>query len=324
MSSDPIKILSGLIWTLMALWGLTCTACAGQTPARCIVIDKGIHRLFLCRHGEIIKRIPVSLGIDSMSPKRHRGDGSTPEGYYYVTYKKAKSRFHKFLGISYPNEVDAWMGLRAGYISLGEFRSIVRAISAGSPPPDDTALGGGIGIHGGGIYRGKGRHRTRDWTEGCIAVEDHAMDIIYAFCRLGDPVVIFNSRHAFFDMVRPFGAPVSIDKALRPVHQKGVYISRFGLDTGLGQVFLRLEEKADYSRSIEIAVFEGTSGPPEYIVFDHNGDGKLECRDREIGSLDTATGIVRNPYTRLRLELTRALRRGRLLRYPEKCSLYRR
>ncbi|NIA08602.1 MAG: L,D-transpeptidase family protein [Nitrospiraceae bacterium] len=316
------KILSVLAAILIGLGFLTYTAYAGQTLARCIVIDKGIHRLFLCRHGKIIKRIPVSLGIDSMSPKRHREDGSTPEGSYYVTYKKAKSRFYKFLGISYPNEVDAWMGLRAGYISLGEFHSIVRAISAGSPPPDYTALGGGIGIHGGGIYRNNGRQRTRDWTEGCIAVDDHAMDIIYAFCRLGDPVVILNSRHPFFDMVHPFGIPISIDKTLHPGYQREKYISRFGLDTGLGQVFLRLKEGADYSRSIEITVFGDSSGPPDYIIFDHNGDGKLGSRDRQIGTLDTITGIVQDPYTRLRLELTRALRRGRLLTYPGKWSLY--
>ncbi len=322
MSSNPVKILGALAATLIGLGVLPYKAYAGQTFSRCIVVDKGIHRLFLCRHGKIIKRIPVSLGIDSMSPKRHRGDGSTPEGCYYVTYKKHKSKFYRFLGISYPNKVDAWLGLRAGYISPKEFRSIVSAISAGIPPPDYTALGGGIGIHGGGIYRDNGRRRTRDWTEGCIAVDDHAMDIIYSFCNLGDPVVILNSRHPFFDMVRPFGIPVSIDKTLHPGYQKGKYISRFGVVTGLGQVSLKLEEGADYSRSIEISVFEkGTPGPPGYIIFDHNGDGRLGPGDRQIGSLDSLIG-VQNPYNRLRLELTRALRRGCLLTYPEEWSLY--
>lgn len=322
MSSKPVKIFSALAVILIGLGSLAYTAYAGQTFSRCIVVDKGIHRLFLCRHGKIIKRIPVSLGIDSMSPKRHRGDGSTPEGRYYVTYKKYKSKFHRFLGISYPNEVDAWMGLRAGHVSPKEFRSIVSAISAGSPPPDYTSLGGGIGIHGGGIYRNNGRHRTRDWTEGCIAVDDHAMDVIYSFCRLGDPVIILNSRHPFFDMVRPFGIPVSIDKVLQPGYHKGKYISKFGLATGLGQAFLKLEEGTDYSRSIEISVFEdGTPRLPGYIIFDHNGDGKLGLGDRESGSLDPIIG-VQNSYTRLRLELTRALRRGCLLTYPGKWSLY--
>ena len=318
MSNSLFKLFTALVSLLAGLALLLGCAYAKEMSSKCVVIDKGIHRMFLYRDGKVIESYAVSLGIDSLSPKRRRGDKSTPEGCYYVTCKKSGSRFYKFLGLSYPNKVDAWLGLRKRLISSREYRSIVNAISAGGCPPARTSLGSGIGIHGGGVYRNNGKYMMKDWTKGCIAVNNQAMDIIYSFCDVGDMVIILNSKHQFFDMMRPFGNPLVIDQTSEPGRNGKKYVSELGLVTVFGQALLRLKEGTDYSKSMEILLFgHGTSRPPSYMVFDRNADGILGYGDKQTGSLGTAKE-KQTSYSRLLAELKKALIKGRLLACPEK------
>ena len=318
MNNNLFKIFTALISFLAGMALLLGCAYAKEMSSKYVVIDKGIHRMFLYRDGKVIESYAVSLGIDSVSPKRRRGDKSTPEGCYYVTCKKSDSKFYKFLGLSYPNKVDAWLGLRKRLIPSREYRSIANAVSAGGCPPADTSLGSGIGIHGGGVYRNSGKCMVRDWTKGCIAVNNQAMDVIYSFCNVGDMVIILNSKHQFFDMMRPFGNPLIIDQISEPGQKGKEYLSELWFVTVFGQALLRLREGNDYSRSIEILLFgKGTSRPPSYMVFDRNADGKLGFGDKQTGSLGTAKK-KQNSYNRLLAELKKALRKGRLLACPEK------
>ncbi len=318
MSDGLLKLFTALVSFLAGLALLLGYAYAKEMSSKCVVIDKGTHRMFLHRDGKVIESYAVSLGIDSVSPKRRRGDKSTPEGCYYVTCKKSDSKFYKFLGLSYPNKVDAWLGLRKRLIFSREYSSIANAISAGGCPPADTSLGSGIGIHGGGVYRNSGKCMVRDWTKGCIAVNNQAMDVIYSFCNVGDMVIILNSKHQFFDMMRPFGNPLVIDQTSESGRKGKKYLSELGLVTVFGQALLRLREGNDYSRSIEILLFgKGASRPPSYVVFDRNGDGILGYGDKQTGSFGTAKRM-KNPYSRLLAELKKALIKGRLLACPEK------
>lgn len=318
MSNSLFKLFTALASFLAGLALLLGWAYAREISSKCVVIDKGIHRMFLYGDGKVIESYAVSLGIDSVSPKRRRGDKSTPEGCYYVTCKKSESKFYKFLGLSYPNKVDAWLGLRKRLISSREYRLIVNAISSGVSPPACTSLGSDIGIHGGGVYCKNGKYLIRDWTEGCIAVNNHAMDVIYSFCDVGDRVIILNSKHQFFDMMRPFGTPLVIDQISEPGPRGGKYVSELRLVTVFGQALLRLREGNDYSRSIEILLFgNGTSGPPSYMVFDRNADGKLGFGDKQTGSLGTAKE-KQNSYSILLAELKKALIKGSLLACLEK------
>lgn len=318
MGEGLFKLFTAWALFLAGLALMPGCAYAKEVSSKCVVIDKGTHRLFLYRDGKVIESYPVSLGIDSVSPKRRRGDKSTPEGCYYVTCKKCRSKFYKFLGLSYPNKVDAWLGLRNRLVSTREYLSIANAISAGGSPPACTSLGGGIGIHGGGVYRNSGKCMVRDWTNGCIAVNNQAMDIIYSFCNVGDMVIILNSKHHFFDMMRPFGTILTIDKTSGQEEERQKYLSELEFVTVFGQVLLRLREGTDCSRSIEILLFgDGASRSPSYMVFDHNADGELGFRDKQTGSLGTAKR-KQDSYSRMLVELKNALRRGRLLVCPEK------
>ena len=49
--------------------------------------------------------------------------------------------------------------------------------------------GGDIMIHGRGPYGNK--QKNRDWTAGCIAVNDEEIEEIFAMVRPGVPVVIY-------------------------------------------------------------------------------------------------------------------------------------
>lgn len=149
---------------------------------RGVVIHKAERVLGLYRDGRLAATYPIALGHSPEGHKEREGDGRTPEGLYSICNRNPRSRFHLFLGLSYPNADDADAARRAGRISNAEHRQIVDAIEAGRQPPWDTPLGGEIGVHGAGT--------ASDWTLGCIALENEAVEQLWETLRLGDPVLI--------------------------------------------------------------------------------------------------------------------------------------
>lgn len=149
---------------------------------RVVVIHKAERALGLYVGGRLVEGYPIGLGGQPEGHKQERGDWRTPEGIYHVCTRNARSQFHLFLGISYPNKEDADRALRDRRVSPEEHRAIADAISAGRQPPWNTALGGEIGLHGGGA--------EADWTLGCIALDNDAIEQLWDTLKLGDPVLI--------------------------------------------------------------------------------------------------------------------------------------
>jgi murein L,D-transpeptidase YafK len=147
-----------------------------------IVIKKGERLLELYDGDNLIRSYKVVLGFAPAGDKEREGDGKTPEGEFYLFTKNPKSRFHLSLGISYPSKDDADRGLEAGLISRSEHDAIVKAIERKKNPPQKTALGGEIYIHGGGI--------ERDWTEGCIAMKNEEIEELDNAVPIGAKVSI--------------------------------------------------------------------------------------------------------------------------------------
>lgn len=110
------------------------------------------------------KTYRIVLGSNPIGHKKRQGDGATPEGDYYITHHNPKSNYYLSLGLSYPNIADADEGLRNGLITKAQHQAIVSAIRNNAKPPQNTALGGDIFIHGGGT--------KSDWTLGCVALEN--------------------------------------------------------------------------------------------------------------------------------------------------------
>lgn len=138
-----------------------------------IIVDKYSRKCFVYYNGVKQYEYNVELGKNWVGHKQVKGDKATPEGMYKVIKKfgSNKTKYYKALLLDYPNESDK-----------AEFR---KAIAQGTLP-SSAKIGGLIEIHGNG---GKGI----DWTEGCIALTDSEMDIVYKIAREGTPVTIVGS-----------------------------------------------------------------------------------------------------------------------------------
>ena len=136
--------------------------------------------LTVLHRGSPLKSYRVALGQGGFGDKIREGDRKTPEGEFFITEKLMLNNHH-FLGscwmrLSYPNIEHAERGYRAGLISWPERERIIEAIRRWQTPPQNTALGGGIGIHGGS---GTSEGTQGDfWTHGCVALTDaDAMEV---------------------------------------------------------------------------------------------------------------------------------------------------
>ena len=147
---------------------------------RRVVITKHKQTLLL-DDGATTLCLPVVLGKNP-ADKQREGDCATPEGEFYICYKNPNSRYHRFLGLSYPNLEDAARGLRDQLIAPAEAAAIREAITARQCPPWKTALGGEVGLHG--------PCPNGTWTHGCVAMSVTQIERLYELLEIGDPVTI--------------------------------------------------------------------------------------------------------------------------------------
>jgi len=149
--------------------------------ARRAVITKHSKSLSVFDGEEEVLRIPVIIGKNS-ADKQREGDLATPEGDFYICYKNPESKYHRFLGLSYPNVEDAERGLRDKLITPTESQQIRDAIAGKTCPPWKTALGGEIGLHG--------PCPNITWTHGCVAMDIEQIERLYDLLHIGDEVTI--------------------------------------------------------------------------------------------------------------------------------------
>lgn len=139
-----------------------------------IIVDKFSRKCFVYYNGVRKYEYDVELGKNWVGDKRLMGDKATPEGLYKIIKKiKDNNNYYKALLLDYPNDKDK-----------ERFKAEVKLGSL----PANAKIGGGIEIHGNG---GKGI----DWTEGCIALTDSEMDVIFKIAKVGTPVTIIGSMN---------------------------------------------------------------------------------------------------------------------------------
>ncbi len=155
-------------------------------------IDKSRSELLVKRDDTIVKRYRAATGRGGEGTKRAKGDKKTPVGVYRIVDFKGDSRFHFFMQIDYPNLLDAWYGYKNELIDASEFREITTAVKNNRKPPQDTALGGQIGIHGIGDMNNEKReiHARENWTAGCIALTNDEISELRQYVTIGTPIVI--------------------------------------------------------------------------------------------------------------------------------------
>jgi murein L,D-transpeptidase YafK len=130
---------------------------------------KSEHKLQLLSEGKVTHEFKVALGGNPTGHKQKEGDGKTPEGIYTLDYKKSDSAFYRAIHISYPNSSD---------ISTAKTRGV-------NPS-------GSIMVHGqkNGLDWLSFISQCFDWTNGCIALNNTDMDILWAVVQEGAKIEI--------------------------------------------------------------------------------------------------------------------------------------
>ena len=173
----PAKPMNGeLLLSSLALLAVALTlvlrpssGIATAAPIDLVKVDKSDHTLSLISNGETIAIFHVALGGNPVGHKRQEGDRRTPEGHYLLDFKKPDSAFFRAIHISYPNEADEESAKRRG-----------------------VRPGGAIMIHGqrNGLGWLSAASQRFDWTDGCIALSNKDMQIVWDLVNVPTPIEI--------------------------------------------------------------------------------------------------------------------------------------
>lgn len=155
-----------------------------------VLIDTAGHRLAVYRdHSPLLSIRNIAIGSGGAALTRTEGDATTPLGEFRVSRINRDSRFHVFLGLDYPTLGHAKRAHAAGLIDSETYDSFEQLLAINGVPPQNTPLGGNIGIHG--IGQGDPDiHRQYDWTRGCIAVTNKQIEQLAGLIRVGTRVLI--------------------------------------------------------------------------------------------------------------------------------------
>lgn len=134
-----------------------------------VLVKKSERRLYLMENGKAVDSFRISLGEHPKGQKYFEGDQRTPEGTYILDWRNSHSHYYRSIHISYPT-----------------VRETKAAEAWGMNP------GGDIMIHGLPNDAGKWAFAFKglDWTDGCIAVSNKAMDVIWNEVPDGTPITI--------------------------------------------------------------------------------------------------------------------------------------
>lgn len=119
-----------------------------------VVVFKSTRQLQLLRQGAVLRSYRIALGLQPAGHKERAGDFRTPEGSYRLGRRNARSDYFLSVQVSYPNDLDRRYARRNGW----------------DP-------GGAIMIHGlpNTLRHSPDYYRSRDWTDGCIALSNSDM-----------------------------------------------------------------------------------------------------------------------------------------------------
>jgi murein L,D-transpeptidase YafK len=142
---------------------------ASAITADSIVVEKGKRTLTLFQMGVPVRTYKVALGKQPVGDKIKIGDNRTPEGVFFIDFKKPESKYYKSLHISYPDAAHAQRASKLGVLPGGD-------IMIHGLPAEFAKLGQ--------------EHRTYDWTEGCIALTNAEIDEIWRAIPMGAAIQI--------------------------------------------------------------------------------------------------------------------------------------
>lgn len=123
-----------------------------------ILIVKHERKLYLLRDNSPLRSYRIALGLSPTGAKEHEWDFRTPEGNYVIDFRQVHSHYFKALHISYPSPTDLKRSA-AQHFSPG------RDIFIHGEPNQPT--------------KPESYYKTRDWTNGCIALSDEDLQDVW-------------------------------------------------------------------------------------------------------------------------------------------------
>ena len=133
-----------------------------------VLVIKSQRQLQLISRGVTMKSYRVSLG-KQQGPKQREGDQRTPEGFYWIDWRKTSDNYNLAMHISYPNISDSARSRREG-VEPGSMIMI-----HGTPDTEDNP---------------EDLFHTLDWTDGCIAMRNMDMREVWGLVPDGTMIEI--------------------------------------------------------------------------------------------------------------------------------------
>jgi murein L,D-transpeptidase YafK len=139
----------------------------GQSPAQSaapaqradtILIVKHERKLYLLRDNSPLRSYRIALGLSPTGAKEREWDFRTPEGSYIVDFRQEHSHYFKALHISYPSSTDL---KRSSALHLPAGRDI---FIHGEPNQPTKPVS---------------YYKTRDWTNGCVALSNEDLQDVW-------------------------------------------------------------------------------------------------------------------------------------------------
>lgn len=169
---------------------LAAAPAAADSPETWILIDTTARRLDVYHGYTPLKRFRnIALGSGGPAPLHMAGDATTPLGEFRIMHINTSSRFHIFLGLNYPTRSHMARAHAAGLVDAITHEAFLDVLDSRKVPPQDSPLGGHIGIHG--IGEGDPTiHARFDWTRGCIALTNEQIEQLSRMVKVGTRVFI--------------------------------------------------------------------------------------------------------------------------------------
>jgi murein L,D-transpeptidase YafK len=152
---------------LLALFIFLALGFSGKAPAQSvstaeradtILIVKHERKLYLLRDNSTMRSYRVALGLSPTGAKEREWDFRTPEGSYIIDFRHEHSHYFKALHISYPSSADL---KRSASQHLSPGRDIFIHGEPNQPKKPDSY------------------YKTRDWTNGCIALSNEDLQDVW-------------------------------------------------------------------------------------------------------------------------------------------------
>ena len=140
-----------------------------QNSIDMFIIKKSQRVLYAVKDDKVIKKFDIAIGKNPIGHKLKEGDKKTPEGYYFIDGKNAKSKFFLSLHTSYPNFHDKRVAEK-----------------------NNLNPGSHIAIHGlpSISVLSQYLYNSSDWTDGCIALNNKDMEELWNMSEEGTQILI--------------------------------------------------------------------------------------------------------------------------------------